>query len=159
MARVRKRAREIAVEWIPRSFAPDQVQFHAPQISCASCDFFAYAAFAQTPAPKTETIRGWLSDEHCASNEARDGICVATDPECAKECVAKGYKIVLIDPKQKRILLVSDQDMARKNLEDHVEVTGQVDAQANPIKPDSIKFLEKVTWPPDPAPGTSAKLQ
>jgi hypothetical protein len=73
-------------------------------------------AFAQTPAPKTETIRGWLSDEHCAGSKARDGIYAATNPERAKECVAKGYKIVLIDPKQKRILLVSDQDMARQNL-------------------------------------------
>jgi len=118
---------------------------------------FACITLAETPAPKKETIRGWLSDEHCASSKARDGIYAATNPECAKECVAKGYKIVLIDPEQKRILLVTDQDRAEKNLGDYVEVTGLVDAQANSIKPESIKFLEKVTWPPKPAPATSAK--
>jgi len=117
---------------------------------------FAGMALAETPAPRTETIRGWLSDEHCASSKARDGLYAATNPDCSKECVAKGYKIVLIDPKQKRILLVTDQDMARKNWGDYVEVTGQVDAQANFIKPESIKFLEKVTRPPNPAPTTSA---
>jgi hypothetical protein len=120
---------------------------------------FACIALAETPVPKKETIRGWLSDEHCASSRARDGTYAATNPECAKECVAKGYKIVLIDPKQQRILLVTDQHMAKKNLGDYVEVTGQVDAQANSIKPESIKFLEKVTWPPNSAPATNANPQ
>jgi hypothetical protein len=74
-------------------------------------------ALAETPAPRTETIRGWPCDEHCASSKARHGLYAATNPDCSKKCAAKGYKIVLIDPKQKCVLLVTDQDLARKNLE------------------------------------------
>jgi len=105
-------------------------------------------ALAQTPTPKSETIRGWISDEHCAGSKAREGVYAATNPECTKECVGKGYKAVLIDPKGKRVLAITDQEMAKKNLGDYVEVSGVVDAQAGTIKPESIKFLEKVAWPP-----------
>jgi hypothetical protein len=72
---------------------------------CALC---AAAVHAQTGAAKTETIRGWLSDEHCSSSKARDGVYTAPNPDCAKECVAKGGKIVLVDPTQKRVLLVTN---------------------------------------------------
>jgi len=128
------------------------------KVSLLALTLFALVALAQTPTPKPETIRGWISDEHCASSKARDGVYAATNPECTKECVAKGYKAVLIDPKGKRVLVITDQDMARKNLGDYVEVTGVADAQANTIKPDSIKFLKKVTWPPKPETEDGSKL-
>jgi len=115
------------------------------------------AAWAQTTPTKTETIRGWLSDEHCAGSKAREGVFAATNPECAKECVAKGYKIVLIDPLQKRVLLITNQEMAQKNVGDYVEVTGVVDRQASTITAQSIKFLQKVSWPPSAATSTDAK--
>lgn len=108
---------------------------------------FAGTAFAQTSALKTETIRGWLSDEHCSRSKARDGKYTAPNPDCAKECVAKGGKIVLVDPTQKRVLLLTNQARAMKNLGDYVEVTGEVDAEAQTIRCDSIKFLEKVPSP------------
>ena len=66
-------------------------------------------------------------------------------------CGKKGYKAVLIDPKGKRVLVITDQEMAKKNLGDYVEVSGVVDVQAGTVKPDSIKFLEKVSWPPKAA--------
>src|SRR5260370_27813614 len=42
------------------------------------------------------TIRGWLSDEQCAGGRASGSVYTGTNPECAKQCVAKGAKIVLI---------------------------------------------------------------
>jgi len=128
------------------------------KVSFLALTLFAAAVLAQTPTSPSETIRGWISDEHCAGSKARDGVYAATNPECTKECVAKGYKAVLIDPKGKRVLVITDQDMAKKNLGNYVEVTGRVDARANTIKPESIKFLEKVTWPPKPESENNTKL-
>jgi len=118
---------------------------------------FAAAALAQAPNSKTETIRGWISDEHCAGSKARDGIYSATNPQCTRECVAKGYTAVLIDPRGKRVLIITYQEMAKKNLGDYVEVVGVIDPQAGTIKPDSIRFLEKVPWPPKEPPESGAK--
>ena len=66
----------------------------------------------------------------------------ATNAECAKECVAKGKKIVLIDPEHKKVVDIANQDAVKKNLSDYVELTGTVDAQ-NLFHVDSLKFLDK----------------
>jgi hypothetical protein len=92
---------------------------------------------------KTEVVRGWLSDEQCAKGRAESGTYTATNPSCAKECVAKGKKIVLVDPRVKRILVISNPEIAKKNVGDEVEITGQVDAQTKTLHADSLKFLEK----------------
>jgi hypothetical protein len=94
---------------------------------------------------KTEVLRGWLSDELCAKGRAEDGTYTATNPRCAKECVAKGKKIVLVDPQGKRVVVISNPDIAKKNVGDEVEITGQVDAQTKTLHADSLKFLEKGT--------------
>jgi hypothetical protein len=92
---------------------------------------------------KTEVLRGWLSDEECAKGRAQSGEYTATNPECAKKCVAKGKKIVLIDPTGKRVLVIANPQAARYNVGDYVEITGKVDPNARTIQADSIKFLEK----------------
>jgi hypothetical protein len=92
---------------------------------------------------KTEVLRGWLSDEQCAKGRAEGGTYTATNPSCAKECVAKGKKIVFVDPQGKRVLVISNPDIAKKNVGDEVEITGQVDAQAKTLHAESLKFLEK----------------
>src|SRR5579863_5721173 len=75
---------------------------------------------------KTEVVRGWLSDEQCAKGRAEGGTYTATNPSCAKECVAKGKKIVLVDPRGKRILVISNPEIAKKNVGDEVEITGHL---------------------------------
>ena len=64
-----------------------------------------------------------------------------TNPDCAKQCVAKGAKIVLIVPDQKRLLSIANQGTAKSNIGDYVEVTGVVDQQANSLHIDSLKML------------------
>ena len=91
----------------------------------------------------TETLRGWLSDETCAKGRAGGGTYTATNPRCAKECVSKGKKIVLVDPVGKRVLVLSNQDIGKNNVGDYVEIFGQVDAKAMTLHADSLKFLEK----------------
>jgi hypothetical protein len=108
-----------------------------------SVSISALAIPPRTTTTKTEVLRGWLSDELCAKGRAEDGTYTATNPECAKECVAKGKRIVLVDPQGKRILVISNPEIAKKNVGDEVEITGQVDAQTKTLHADSLKLLEK----------------
>jgi len=92
--------------------------------------------------PKT-VLRGWLSDELCARGRAEDGAYTATDPGCAKECVAAGKKVVLIDPDNKRVLTIENQDATRRNVGDYVEIAGVIDPVTTILHVDSLKFLDK----------------
>jgi hypothetical protein len=92
---------------------------------------------------ESTVIRGWLSDEGCASGRAQDGRYTGTNPECAKKCVHDGKKIVLIDPERKRLLVISNQDAAVERVGDYVEIKGDLDEQAKTLRIDSLKLLEK----------------
>lgn len=87
------------------------------------------------------SIRGWLSDEQCARGRAESGEYTGTNPRCAKECVAKGKKIVLIDPDAKVIYDIANQSLAKKNVGDYVEISGQTDVKAKTIRIASLKML------------------
>jgi hypothetical protein len=99
------------------------------------------AAAQQSVKPADGTIRGWLSDEGCARGRASSGTFTATNPECAKECVAKGKKIVLIDPDRKMIFDISNQSLAKNNVGDYVEISGETNLQAKTIRIGSLKML------------------
>ena len=99
-----------------------------------------FVALAQTP-PETIKVHGWLSDESCARARAASGTYTATDPECAKRCVAEGKKIVFIDPDARAVFNIANQDAARGNIGDEVEVTGSIDARSNTLNIDSLKLI------------------
>lgn len=88
-------------------------------------------------------IRGWLSDESCASGRAVSGDYTATNPDCAKKCVHEGKRIVLIDPDRKRLLVVLNKDAAVEHVGDYMEISGDVDEQARTLHIESLKLLEK----------------
>src|SRR6267143_2650020 len=78
-------------------------------------------------------LRGWLADEGCARGRC-DGAKPRygpTNPECARDCVAKGAKIVLILPEEKEILNIGNQEIAKDNVGNYVEVSGSVDVTAD----------------------------
>ncbi len=102
---------------------------------------FGYTAFAGSQ-PAKVMLKGWLSDSSCAKNRASNGIFTATNAQCAKECVAKGKKIVLIDPDHGSVVDIANQDAVKKNVSDYVELIGTVDAQ-NLFHVESLKFLDK----------------
>jgi hypothetical protein len=96
--------------------------------------------YAQTQA---RTIRGWLSDEACARSRATTGIYTNTNPECARKCVAEGKKIVLIAPDEKKVLTVVNQDMAKGNVGNEVEVSATIDTKNETVEIKSLKMLEE----------------
>ena len=88
-------------------------------------------------------VRGWLSDEACASGRAKGGTYTGTNPDCAKKCVREGKRIVLVDPDHKRLLTVLNGDAATERIGDYVEISGDLDEQARTLHIDSLKLLEK----------------
>lgn len=105
--------------------------------------FLALAGFhVSTASAAGNTMRGWLSDEGCARGRVASGIYTGTNPDCARQCVAKGAKIVLIVPVEKRMLVVENNDAARANVGNYVEVVGTVNGQAATIHIDISKLLE-----------------
>ena len=90
-----------------------------------------------------KAVRGWLSDEGCARGRASGGLYTGTNPDCAKECVSKGKKIVLVLTDEKQILNISNQDAARSNIGDQVEVTGNIDPSTQTLHIASLKMLER----------------
>src|ERR1035441_2555232 len=104
----------------------------------------AVGGLAQQTARQSETaIRGWLSDEGCARGRAESGTFTATNPQCAKDCVAKGKKIVLIDPDRQMIFEIANQSLAKKNIGDYVEIAGRMDLQAKTVRIASLRMLTR----------------
>lgn len=89
------------------------------------------------------TIKGWISDETCASGRANGGIFTGTNPECAKKCITSGAKTVLIVPDQKVLLTIDNPAAAKENIGNFVEVTGNVDAKTKAVHIVNLKLLTK----------------
>jgi hypothetical protein len=104
---------------------------------------FLIVAPARQLASDKFVLRGWLSDEDCAGRRAKSGVYTGTNPDCAKKCVSEGKKIVFVDPDHKRLLNIVNQDVAKERVGDYVEISGDVDEQAQTLRVDSLKLLEK----------------
>ncbi|HEX4380420.1 MAG TPA: hypothetical protein VH022_10325 [Candidatus Acidoferrum sp.] len=107
----------------------------------AGCILMSCPVFAGSK-PANEVVKGWLSDSNCAKERAKGGAYTATNADCAKECVAQGKKIVLIDPDHKKVVDIANQDAVKNNVGDYVELAGSTDAK-NVLHVDSLKFLDK----------------
>jgi len=86
-------------------------------------------------------VRGWLSDEKCARGRAEAGVYSGTNPRCAKECVAKGRKVVLINEEQKTIVEIANQSAAKGHVGDYVEISGSFSGTALHI--DALNVVKK----------------
>ena len=115
--------------------------YKTPVLLFLACIFIGAAGTRAVP--QKVVVRGWLSDEDCAKNRAANGTYTATGLTCTKECIAKGKKIALIDPQGKRVLVLANQEIAKKNVGDFVEIKGEIDAQSGMLRADSLKFLDK----------------
>jgi hypothetical protein len=49
----------------------------------------------------------------------------------------------LVDPEEKQVLLITNQAAARKFVGDHVEIAGDVNANAKTLRVESLKLLDK----------------
>jgi hypothetical protein len=114
--------------------------------------FVMSAVLAFTPGTPSQTVnnasalKGWLSDDQCAHSRAATGVFTGTSAYCAKQCVSKGAKIVLILPDEKEILNIDNQDAAKEHVGDYVEVSGKTEVAktnggAKTFHIDTIKMI------------------
>lgn len=65
------------------------------------------------------TWKGWITDSRCGASGAHPG-----DAECAKSCVKRGTKFVLVDDYNKNVYLLNPQDKVEPHAGEHVLVKG-----------------------------------
>jgi hypothetical protein len=70
---------------------------------------------------KTETVKGWVSDSMCGAKGTK-----AEHAACAKKCLDKGAKMVVVTDKDKKVLTVENPDALKDHIGHHVAVTGHV---------------------------------
>jgi len=83
-------------------------------------------------------MRGWLSDSRCAPGHVSSGKYTGTNPDCSKECVAKGFKTVLVDPEHKTLLVVTTRKWRRRMS----AISGDLNLKRKTVRIDTLKILE-----------------
>jgi hypothetical protein len=78
-----------------------------------------------TPGLQAATWTGWITDDSCGAKGAKSG-----HKECAGKCVEAGAKLAFYNNADKKIYKLDNQDLAKKHLENQVELTGEVDGDA-----------------------------
>ena len=86
-------------------------------------------------------LQGWLSDEACARPRANNGIFTPTNPDCARDCVAKGENVVLILADRKQIVRLVRSDLIRANVGNYVNLTVHPAPGSTQMMVDSLKTL------------------
>jgi hypothetical protein len=126
-------------------------------LSVAAAFFAASLALAGDSEPATQSVTwtGWFSDFDCASGRVASGIIAATNPDCAKQCIAKGAAPVFISEQAKALFQVKAYPKLVDDLGYHVEVQAKVDTEAKTIEILQVKRLEyqgaSCGRPPKPA--------
>ena len=83
---------------------------------------------------KAQTVKGWVSDSMCGAKGAAAG-----HEACAKKCLDKGAKMVVVTDKDKKVLTVDNPDALQDHIGHHVAVKGMVSGDS--IHVDSVKML------------------
>lgn len=91
--------------------------------------FLAALSFA---ADDTKTISGYITDAKCAPKVGGD---------CAKKCVEKGEKAVLVTDSDKKVLAIDNQDAVKAHAGHHVSVTGTLNGDT--LHVDKVAMLEE----------------
>lgn len=96
--------------------------------------FVATMTWASDDEAKSETVNGWVSDSQCALKGAMTG-----HEQCAKKCIEKGAKMVVVTDSDKKVLTVTNPDALKGHEGHHVAVTGHVEGDT--IHVESAKML------------------
>jgi hypothetical protein len=107
------------------------------RLSLISCFILVLIAPVRGFAGKKSVLHGWLS---VAPNHGPPPVPI---PIAQKKMRERGQKIVLVDPKHKRLPTIVNQDIARDRVGDYVEISGDLDEQTKTFRVDSVKLLEK----------------
>jgi hypothetical protein len=103
-------------------------------ISVASFFLLAVSAMAFDDMGKSETVKGWVSDDKCGAKGANAGA-----EACTKKCLAAGAKMVIVTDKGQKILAVDNPDALKGHEGHHIAVTGHV--MGDSIHVESAKML------------------
>jgi hypothetical protein len=95
---------------------------------------FFLVATTLVSAEDASTVNGWVSDSQCGAKGMAEG-----HAECAKKCMAKGAKMVVVTDADKKVLMVDNPDVLKGHEGHHVAVTGHV--MGDSIHVDSVKML------------------
>lgn len=80
------------------------------------------------------TVNGWVSDSQCAAKGTAEA-----HADCAKKCISKGAKMVVVTDEDKKVLTVENPDALKGHEGHHVAVTGHVSGDS--IHVESAKML------------------
>src|SRR5215468_12002222 len=83
-------------------------------------------------AADSTTVAGWITDAKCAPKVGGD---------CAKKCIDKGEKAVLVTDSDKKVLSIDNQDVVKAHAGHHVSVTGTVTGDT--IHVDKVAMVEE----------------
>jgi hypothetical protein len=89
-----------------------------------------------------ETYIGWVSDSGCALARASAGKYTPTNPDCARQCVKDGKRIVLISPELKSVFTVENPEILKSQVGNKVRVSGSTGA-AHLLHVNKVTFLEE----------------
>ena len=89
-------------------------------------------ALSSADGAKSQTVAGWITDAKCAPKVGGD---------CAKKCIEKGEKAVLVSDSDKKVLSIDNQDAVKAHAGHHVSVTGTVTGDT--IHVDKVAMVEE----------------
>jgi hypothetical protein len=100
------------------------------------CVVLSLVAFMVTlaSASPAETVNGWVTDSQCGVKGAAAG-----QEECAKKCLEKGAKMVVVTDADQKILTVENPEALKGHEGHHVAVSGHV--KGDSIHVESAKML------------------
>ena len=83
---------------------------------------------------KEQTVNGWVTDSGCGVKGGN-----TEHAACAKKCLEKGAKLVVVSDEDKKVLTVENPDALKGHEGHHVAVTGHVNGDS--IHVESAKML------------------
>ena len=102
-------------------------------IFCISCLMLSLSMAAVAQDKSDKPINGVITDDKCSSGPG------ATNADCAKRCIEKGAKAVLVTDADKSVLTIDNPDKIKGHEGHHVAVTGSV--SNNTLHVESVKML------------------
>jgi hypothetical protein len=98
-----------------------------PLICLVFCLVFFYVAIlsAGSEGGKSETVNGWVTDAKCGVKGAHAGA-----EKCAKKCLEKGEKMVVVTDADQKVLMVDNPDALKDHVGHHVAVTGTISGES-----------------------------
>lgn len=78
-------------------------------------------------ADNNRTMRGWFVDESCTRERVAAGRIEPSNPECAKQCVKDGSKLMFLSETDKALFEVKNPAAQVKNIGWYVELAGSTD--------------------------------